>query len=259
MNNSDTIAELQNLKATKQNTEIDELIRALQLKATITPTSAGTKEKNTLKVKNDKVRIKYKCNRGKVIKVNHATRRASIELSNGQRTNRLFNNIQVIQDIRINKMADAPVPQVPPATPVPVVSSAGRPGRNPRNPRGNPRGGGRDTTTKVEQRGGIEGIPLFCTPAKNSDKALFDKVHTLTKSHIVQTLYRGTDIMGILTNLEDVMIPEPVELTTAEENNKFKVKLWNLEVEEYMLHKAQLKENKVILHTIVWDQCSKSM
>jgi len=100
MNNSDMIAELQNLKA-KQNTEINELIRALQLKATITPTSAGTKEKNTPKV-NDKVWIlnsgKYKCNCGKVIKVNHTTRHASIELSNGQRTNRLFNNIQVIQD-----------------------------------------------------------------------------------------------------------------------------------------------------------------
>ena len=124
---------------------------------------------------------------------------------------------------------------------------------------GNPRGGGRDTATKVEQKGGIDGIPLFCTPAENGDKARFDKVCYLLKSHIIQTLYRGTDIMGILTNLEDVAIPEPINLTAEEESSKFKVKVWNPELEEYMTHKAQMKENKVILHTIVWDQCSKSM
>ena len=68
------------------------------------------------------------------------------------------------------------------------------------------------------EAGGIEGIPLFCTPAENGDKARFDKVRSLLKSHIVQTLYLGTNIMGILMNLEDVMIPEPVDLATAEED-----------------------------------------
>ena len=32
-----------------------------------------------------------------------------------------------------------------------------------------------------------------------------------------------------------------------------------MEVEQYVLQLAQLKENKVILHTIIWEQCTKSL
>jgi len=40
-------------------------------------------------------------------------------------------------------------------------------------------------------------------------------------------------------------------LHDEDEKSKLKSKLWNLEVEEYVLHKVQLEENKVIFHTIV--------
>lgn len=52
---------------------------------------------------------------------------------------------------------------------------------------------------------------------------------------------------------------EPHDLTDQDELSKLKVKMWNMEVEEYVLQKGQLKENKVILHTIIWEQCTKSL
>jgi hypothetical protein len=35
--------------------------------------------------------------------------------------------------------------------------------------------------------------------------------------------------------------------------------MWNMEVEQYILQKGQLEEKKVILHTIIWEQCTKSL
>jgi len=49
----------------------------------------------------------------------------------------------------------------------------------------------------------------------------------------------------------DAVLVEPQELTVAKELSKLKVKMWNMEVEEYVLQKSQLEENKVILYTII--------
>ena len=131
---------------------------------------------------------------------------------------------------------------------------------------GRGRGGGRGNTAagtapreKTEEKVGIQGIPSFCTPAENGDKARFDKVRNLLKSHVVQNLYQGKDVAPILSSLTDAVLAEPQELSDADEDSKLKVKIWNMEVEQYVLQLAQLKENKVILHTIIWEQCTKSL
>jgi len=102
MDCSDTIEdELQQLKI-KQNAEIEELVRALQDQATITPRRAGTK-KEKLNVNNE-VRIlnrgKYKDNQGRIVSINEATHHASIELSQGQRTNSLSRTWSCEEEIR---------------------------------------------------------------------------------------------------------------------------------------------------------------
>ena len=59
------------------------------------------------------------------------------------------------------------------------------------------RGRGRGSTAppstapreRTEEKVGIPGIPSFCTPAENGDKARFDKVRNKLASHVVQTLY----------------------------------------------------------------------
>lgn len=128
------------------------------------------------------------------------------------------------------------------------------------------RGRGRASTApgtapreKTEEKVGIPGIPSFCTPAENGDQARFDKVRNKLASHVVQNLYQGKDLSPILLLLTDAVLTEPVELTTAEESSKLKVKMWDMEVEQYVLQLAQLKENTVILHTIIWEQCTKSL
>jgi hypothetical protein len=75
----------------------------------------------------------------------------------------------------------------------------------------------------------------------------------------VQNLYQGKDVAPILLSLTDAVLTEPVELLTTDEGSKLKVKIWDMEVEQYVLQLAQLKENKVILHTIIWEQCIKSL
>ena len=77
--------------------------------------------------------------------------------------------------------------------------------------------------------------------------------------HVVQTLYQGTDLSPILLSLTDAVLTEPTELSTADEGSKLKVKIWDMEVEQYVLQLGQLKENTVILHTIIWEQCTKSL
>ena len=78
-------------------------------------------------------------------------------------------------------------------------------------------------------------------------------------SHEVQNLYQEKDVAPILLSLTDAVLTEPVELLTAAEASKLKVKIWDIEVEQYVLQLAQLKENKVILHTIIWEQCTRSL
>ena len=78
-------------------------------------------------------------------------------------------------------------------------------------------------------------------------------------SHVVQTLYQGKDLSPILLSLTDAVLTEPTELSTADEGSKLKVKIWDMEVEQYVLQLGQLKENTVILHTIIWEQCTKSL
>jgi len=34
---------------------------------------------------------------------------------------------------------------------------------------------------------------MFSTPAENGDKAGYDKIHAQLASHVIQTLFRGTD------------------------------------------------------------------
>ena len=75
----------------------------------------------------------------------------------------------------------------------------------------------------------------------------------------MQNLYQGKDVAPILLSLTDAVLTEPVELLTAAEASKLKVKIWDIEVEQYVLQLAQLKENKVILHTIIWEQCTRSL
>ena len=106
----------------------------------------------------------------------------------------------------------------------------------------------------TEEKTGIPGIPMFCTPAENGNKAHFDKMCSLLKSHVVQNLYRGKDVAIILS-----LTTEPQELSTEDELSKLRVKMWNMEVEEYVLQKGRLKENKLILHTIIWEQYTKSL
>jgi hypothetical protein len=74
------------------------------------------------------------------------------------------------------------------------------------------------------------------------------------ESHVVQNLYRGKDVAIILS-----LTTEPQELSTEDELSKLRVKMWNMEVEEYVLQKGRLKENKLILHTIIWEQYTKSL
>ena len=67
------------------------------------------------------------------------------------------------------------------------------------------RGGGRGNTAlgtapreKTKEKMGIQGIPSFCTPADNGDKARFNKARNLLKSHVVQNFYQGKDVTTIL-------------------------------------------------------------
>ena len=162
---------------------------------------------------------------------------------------------------------------VPPPAPAPASTADGMSSRARRHQAhlarrgGRGRGRGIGSTAppgtapreRTEEKVGIPGIPSFCTPAENGDKARFDKVRSKLASHVVQNLYQGKDLAPILLSLTDAVLTEPVELSAADETRKLKVKIWEMEVEQYVLQLAQLKENKVILHTIIWEQCTKSL
>lgn len=113
--------------------------------------------------------------------------------------------------------------------------------------------------SQLKRRPGSQDSHRSAPLPRTGNKARFDKVRSLLKSHVVQNLYRGKDVAIILSSMTDAVLAEPQELSTADEASKLKVKLWNMEVEEYVLQKGQLEENKVILHTIIWEQCTKSL
>jgi len=147
------------------------------------------------------------------------------------------------------------------APPTSAQNTSGRGGRG-----GGLRGGshpsgngsrGRHSGTEQQSRG-LKDIPTFRTPAEKGGKADFDKVISRMKSHIVKTLTHGTDVTPIFS-LKDITLTEPAELSAEDAKIALRTKRWNLEVEAYMFKLTQLVENKSILHTMVWDQCSKLM
>jgi hypothetical protein len=160
---------------------------------------------------------------------------------------------------------------VPPPAPAPASTADGMSSRARRHQAHLARRGGRGRgigstappgtapRERTEEKVGIPGIPSFCTPAENGDKARFDKVRSKLDSHVKQNLHQGKDLAPILLSLIDAVLAKPVELTAAQELSKLEQKIWNMEVEQYVLQLSQLRENKVILYTIIWEQCTKSL
>ena len=153
----------------------------------------------------------------------------------------------------------------PPAAP-PAQNTSGRGGRGRGRGRGgrgaasHPSGNGSGAThngTEQHSRG-LKDVPIFRTPAEKGGKAGYDRVISHMKSHIVTQMIHGSDVAPILS-LKDVTLALPAELDAEDAKSALRTKMWNLEVEAYSFRHLQLAENKPIVFTMVWDQCSKSM
>ena len=75
------------------------------------------------------------------------------------------------------------------------------------------------------------------------------------KSHIIKNMTHGADVAPILS-LKDITLTEPAEISAEDAKSALRTKMWNLEVEAYSFKLLQLIENKTIVFTMVWDQCS---
>lgn len=203
---------------------------------------------------NDKVSFrntgKYWCNTGTISKINKRTNIATITLAIGQKTTMLLKNLQLKTDqdeeegwwmwhLLLHLLLLAP-----------TSNSASRTRRHPwyRDGRGGRGGGGGNDPPwynpkekSIEEKTGISGIPWFCTPAENGDKASFDKVRSFLKSHVGHNLYRGKDVTIILLAMTDAVLAKSQELSVPDKASKLKVNLWNMEVEEYIPQKGQLE------------------
>ena len=57
--------------------------------------------------------------------------------------------------------------------------------------------------------------------------------------------------------MEDLKIPEPINMTAAKEAVKWEVCLWSQEVDKYSDRRAGLEENKGALYVVLMDRVSK--
>ena len=76
------------------------------------------------------------------------------------------------------------------------------------------------------------------------------------QKHVTISWGFGKDIGHLLKHVEDPTIPEPTEMTVAEEAVKWNVRLWSQEVDRYGGRRAALEENKGALYAVLMDGVS---
>lgn len=64
---------------------------------------------------------------------------------------------------------------------------------------------------------------------------------------------------SIITTLKDAVLTVPPDLSDEDAKSRLEEKLWTMKVEDYVMQKAQVDENKTILYTIIWEQCTTSL
>ena len=68
---------------------------------------------------------------------------------------------------------------------------------------------------------------------------------------------KPTNILQLINNLSDTKINEPD--LSKDTPNVFQITIWKQESDKYDARGSEYKENKTVLYTLVWGQCSDAM
>ena len=77
----------------------------------------------------------------------------------------------------------------------------------------------------------VEGLKQLKCPQEGGTKEEQDASHKTIMNHVMQWEF-GSDIVHVLKKGEDPKIPEPTDLSAADENFKWKVRNWNKMVDK---------------------------
>ena len=103
----------------------------------------------------------------------------------------------------------------------------------------------------------VRNLKTLKAPEEGGNKKEYEDFLEKIKNHVTISWYFGKYIGYLLNHMEDPTIPEPTDMTVAEEAVKWKVRLWRQEVERYRDRRAVLEEEKGALHAVLMGGVSK--
>jgi hypothetical protein len=64
-------------------------------------------------------------------------------------------------------------------------------------------------------------------------------------------------IKKMVKTMTDTVETAPMDI--ADTATKTEVKIWEMEIDQFVKNKRNYKSNKVMLHSVIWGQCSEAM
>ena len=103
----------------------------------------------------------------------------------------------------------------------------------------------------------VRNLKTLKVPEEGGTKKDFDEFLEKIQSHVTISWESGKDIAFVIKHHKDPIIKEPSDMTSEEEKIKWKVRLWNQEVDKYGERINMLNENKNALYALMTEGVSK--
>ena len=102
----------------------------------------------------------------------------------------------------------------------------------------------------------VRNLKTFKAPEEEGTKKEYNDFLEKIQNHVTISWDFGKDLSHLLKHMEDPTIPEPTEITVAEEAVKWKIRLWSQEVDKYGDRRAALEKDKGALYALLMDGVS---
>lgn len=102
----------------------------------------------------------------------------------------------------------------------------------------------------------IRGLKTLMTPDEGGTKKDYEDFLEKIYNHVIISWAYGKDIAHVIKTTEEPLIEEPRDLTEEDEEKKWKVRLWEQDVDRYGTRVATLAGNKEALYALIIENLS---
>ena len=103
----------------------------------------------------------------------------------------------------------------------------------------------------------VRNLKILKSPEEGGTKKEFDDFLKKIQNHLTISWDFGKDIGYVVKHMKDPKIEEPTDMTSDKEKDKWRVRLWNQEVDQYGARTQLLEDNKSALYALILDAVSK--